>query len=109
MPLTSYGPGDLCYCEVDVCNPTDIPESELPIFVILDVFGSLFFAPDFSDFNYYNPVLIPGFTTLHVLPEFTWPAGTGEAEGILWYAGITGADMQYLIGDVDIFSFGWHE
>ena len=79
------------------------------MFVILEVYGSMFFAPDFSEFNYYEPTLDPGSTILEVLPVFSWPTGAGTAEGINWYAGITGADMQSIIGDIDHLTFGWHE
>jgi len=108
MPSDDFGPGDLCYCRIRVCNAGSETQQDLPVFVILDVYGSLFFAPDFSEFNFYSPILEPGATVIDVLPEFFWPSGAGAADSIFWYAGITGEDMQSLIGDIDVFEFGWH-
>jgi len=109
MPADAFAPGDTCYCRVRVCNAGEFRQDDLRVFVILDVYGSLFFAPDFSDFSYFQPVLMPGETILEILPVFSWPPGAGSADSIFWYAGITGTDMQSLIGEIDIFEFGWHE
>lgn len=109
MPSDDFGPGDDCYCRVDVCNPTQDVFNNLPVFVILDVYGMLFFAPDFSPFNYYALQLEPGITPIDVLPLFEWPSGAGSATGIKWYAAITNAEFTAIVGDLDSFTFGWHE
>lgn len=109
MPSQDFGPGDVCSCTVTVCNSGFETYSDLPVFVVLDVYGSLFFAPGFSDFDYYKPTLVPGETVIEVLPDFAWPTGAGSAQGILWYAGITNETISSMIGDIGMFSFGWHE
>lgn len=109
MPSTDFGPGDACRCRVTVCNPTGEAFTDLPVFVILDVYGMLFFAPDFSPFAYYLIPLEPGATVIDVLPQFEWPSGAGTATGIRWYAGITNSAFTAIVGDLDTFTFGWHE
>lgn len=108
MPSVDFGAGDPCSCTASICNPDSTSLGVLPVFVILDVYGLYFFAPDFSDFNYYSVDVIPGLQTIDVLPQFDWPAGTGSASGINWYAGITNPEMTALIGDFGFFTFGWH-
>ncbi len=107
MPLDWYTAGDTCYCNVIVCNASDETMADIPVFVILDVYGMLFFAPDFSEFNFYLQPLPPGETVIPVLPAFPWPANTGTAANIYWYAAMTDAAIQNLHGDFDMFTFGW--
>jgi immune inhibitor A len=107
MPFTEYHPGDTCYCDLRICNPDTVTYSDVPVFVILDVYGLYFFAPSFSDFDYYTQTVESGTTTLTILPVFTWPDGVGTASGILWYAAMTDAAITQLFGEMDIFTFGW--
>jgi hypothetical protein len=111
MPSDYFHTGDLCYCYVYVCNGEGRTLKNYPLFVILDVYGTLFFAPSFNTtFDNYlelNPVFLPGITRVDVIPEFYWPAGVGSAAHIYWYAGLTNPEMTTLVGDYDIFMFGW--
>jgi len=105
-------PGDLCWCNTIVYNPNlQEPGMNIPLFVILDVYGELFFAPEFSDFSNYT---VENLQTAEkqvfsVLPEFTWPDISGVTNGILWYAAMTNPEMTELLGEMDIFDFGWSE
>lgn len=112
MPATVFKTGDTCWCRVHVDNYDWQPLTEYPLFVILDVFGELFFAPSFSDFDSYlalYPTFLPGRTTIDVLPEFSWPPNTGTISGIQWYAGLTDPKMTTLHGEIGMFTFGWEE
>ncbi len=108
MPSQDMGPGDDCYCDVHVCNPTDETFTDVPIFVILDVYGQYFFAPSFNEFDHYTQDVPPGMFTIHVLPLFSWPPNTGSAEGIVFYAAMTNPEITELFGELDMFEFGWH-
>jgi hypothetical protein len=102
--------GDICWCRVWVDNFNTVPIENQPLFVILDVYGQLFFAPDFSGFDHYlddYPTFNPGRTVINVLPEFTWPEGAGSADSIRWYAALTNPEVTTLYGEMDIFEFGW--
>jgi len=107
MPSDYYRGGDEFYLNVYLCN-TDSVEYEVPLFVILDVGGALFFAPSFSAFDKYDVILPPNQQTVQVvLPPFNWPSGVGTASGLNIYAGMTNPQMSQLFGDMDIFTFGW--
>jgi hypothetical protein len=108
MPSDDYTAGDECYCEVYVCNTDDSAYNDIPVFVILDVYGMVFFAPSFSDFDYYSDPIPPGLTTIPVLPVFTWPDNAGTTSGITWYAAMTNPDISDLHGTLGTFTFGWH-
>ena len=108
MPSHEFHPGDECSCYVHVCNTTGTTLSWYPLFVILDVYGMYFFAPTFSEFDYYMEDVAPGMMTIDVLPSFQWPSGVGSASGIVWYAAMTNAEITDLFGDLGTFTFGWH-
>ncbi len=110
MPDTTYAPGDSCSCRVSVCNASGNVLSNYPLFVILDVFGTYFFAPSFGSFDHYlgqYPNFPVGETVVTVLPDFSWPDGAGNVSGIIWYAALTDPDIKELFGDMDTWTFGW--
>jgi len=110
MPSAMYHPDDTCYCNVILCNPGPKTYVNLPVFVILDVYGIFYFAPDFNDYGYFLlESLPPGSDELEILPEFTWPSDAGSASDIHFYAGMTDRDITELIGEYDMFTFGWSE
>ena len=84
-----------------------VTHTDVPVFVILDVYGMMFFAPSFGAFDYYLDPIPPGMSTIEVLPSFQWPSGAGEAHGINFYAAMTNPEMTALLGDMDICTFGW--
>ncbi len=107
MPSNYYRAGDLCFTNVEICNPLSQTLEETPLFVILDVFGSYYFAPSFSEFDYFTIDLAHGIMTVHVLPEFVWPDIVGEVTGVYWYAAMTNQYMTNLLGEMGMFTFGW--
>ncbi|MCD4652716.1 hypothetical protein K8T06_02145 [bacterium] len=110
MPAAVYHTSDLCYCRVTLCNPGPKSYIDLPVFVIMDVYGAYYFAPAFSDYDHYTIEMFPaGSIVVEVLPEFNWPADTGSASGIHFYAGMTDREITELIGEYDMFTFGWSE
>ncbi|GEM_PF-4512821 len=108
MPSNDFGSGDECYCNVTACNTDSYTYTDIPVFVVLDVAGSYFFAPDYSEFDFYTMTLPPGETVIPVLPSFEWPSGVGAFSGVNWYAAMTNPDITALHGELDIFTFGWH-
>lgn len=112
MPSTLFQPGDPCWCRVYAYNPGfETAGVNIPLFVILDVYGELFFAPEFSGFSYYTiPDLQSAESFMYeVLPEFSWPANAGTVSGIRWYAAMTTPDITALLGSLDSFEFGWED
>jgi hypothetical protein len=109
MPGNHFQPHDLFYCNVQVENTGSKPFLEAKLFVILDVYGKLYYAPFFTEFNYYSMDILTGLRTVSVVEEFTWPEGAGSAEDIKWYAGVTDPGITGLISDVDTETFSWSE
>jgi hypothetical protein len=113
MPQDMYYPGDICRCDVTICNAEGHTLEEYPLFVILEVYGSLYFAPGFSTDldNYLDrlPSIPEGESDMEILPSFVWPQHAGSAAGIVWYAAMTDPELTELIGTMDTFTFGWAE
>ena len=110
MPSHYYEPGDTVKCEIITCNPGTEILTDVPLFAILDVYGLYYFAPSFTDFDHFNIDLYPNtFQLISVFPEFRWPSGAGTASNILWYSAMTDQDFSALLGELDIWEFGWGE
>jgi hypothetical protein len=107
IPAEMYRSGDIYYCNVRICNITDEFYRAVPLFVILDVYGALFFAPEFDELSWYDIDVQQGELIVEVVPPFVWPSNAGEAYGIYWYAGMTNPEMTELFGDMDMREFGW--
>ena len=88
MPAEIFHQGDPCSCTAIVCNMEGHSIEGYPLFVILDVYGSYFFAPSFNQvFDNYlisHPAFDEGRTEIAVLPEFEWPSVGGSAYGLKW-------------------------
>ncbi|MCD4654790.1 C10 family peptidase [bacterium] len=108
MPSTFFLAGDTCSCTTVVSNGSGSTVSNLPLFVLLEVYGYYFCAPSFSSFDYYSRTYTPGNTTIQVLPSFSWPAGSGAVSGAKWYAALTNPQGSQLASNVGIFTFGWN-
>ncbi len=113
MPSHEFRPGDICACRVTVCNRTDTEIIGHPLFVILDVYGCLYFAPGFTESPDHYLAQYPsypiGATKVNVIDAFTWPEGAGSAEGIFWYAALTDPAVTEIFGEWDSWEFGWSE
>lgn len=108
MPSTFYQAGDPCYCSTIVSNGGSSTVSNLPLFVLLELYGYYYCAPSFSAFDYYIASYAPGNTTIPVLPTFAWPGGSGAMNGVNWYAALTNSQGTQLASNVDMFTFGWN-
>lgn len=107
MPSDFYRPGDTFYVDVYLCNMDGV-EYQVPLFVILEVYGTLFFAPTFTPFDKYDVVLPANDQiVINVLPPFNWPQGAGTASGINFFAAMTDPQITQLFGEMDSQTFGW--
>ncbi|MBN1552824.1 hypothetical protein JW979_15225 [bacterium] len=113
MPSTVFIPGDPCYCTAYTVNPGSLI-SGVKVFVFLDIgTGDYYFWPSWTHFppgfDYVETDIEQGTVPYQVLPEFDWPAGTGSASGIRFYAAMVNAAMTGIIGEMDIWEFEWRE
>lgn len=112
MPAHSFAPGQTCGCRATVCNAGATPLANHPLFVILDVAGTYFFAPSFSAYDNYltaHGSFPPGRTEVIVLPNFSWPAGAGSFSGCMFYGALTNPAVTTLVGEMDSWFFSWTE
>ncbi|MBN1296707.1 C10 family peptidase [bacterium] len=108
MPSPFFQAGDACSCTTVVTNSSGTSVSGYPLFVLLDISGTYFFAPSFTGFSYYDRTFQPGNTTIPVLPSFAWPSGSGAFSNAYWYAAVTNPYMTFLASNLDSFAFGWN-
>jgi hypothetical protein len=105
VPSTTVYPGYAFFCDLHVCNPT-VSYTNVPVFVLLEISGTFFFAPSFDGFDHYTMDIPAGYNEIKsVIPPFTWPhAGNGEAT---WYAAMTDESITEIIGAWDSVDFRW--
>lgn len=109
MPSNDFGPGDTCYCNLLVCNTLPSTIEDATVFAILGILDMYYFAPSFGPYDHYTLDLEPGENIIEVLPGFTWPPGAGSFSGAVFYGAMTNAEVTEIIGEMDAFTFGWHE
>jgi len=101
---------DIFYLNARVSNPGQ-PMKDIPLFVVLDVLGSLYFWPGWVDsqsgFDYQVIDLDTGVRIIPILPAFPWPEIEGSVSGLSFYGGMTRQDFSRLLGEMDIVSFGY--
>ena len=93
-----------------MCNTTGHLLRNVPLFVLLEAYGTYYYAPDYTtDIDYYIiKFLLPGEHEICALPGFEWPETGTEGSGIKFYAAMTDQDMLNVLGEMDEFTFGWH-
>jgi len=113
MPSHHYTRGDACSLTASLCSPQPQP-IELPVFVVLDVYGAYWFAPGWrawpdEGIDYYARELPPGVSGIDVIPQFEWPEVEGTAAGIFFYGAILDATQTQLMGQLAAWEFGYGE
>ncbi|MBN1295760.1 DNRLRE domain-containing protein [bacterium] len=110
MPSDFFRPGSPCECTVTIHNMEGHTLDNCPLCVILNVYGQYFFAPSLREtFDYYSDLVIDTDIplTVTIIPEFSWPAGAGSADNIQWLSALLTPDLTNILGDMDVFVFGW--
>lgn len=110
MPSHHFKPGDLCYLDAVICNSFQVPVPEARFFAVLNAYGEYFFAPGWTkELDYWTFGIQPGPQTMHVIPEFSWPTGTGNGSGLQFIGAITDPEISRIIGNYSIWDLGWSE
>ncbi|HPQ40144.1 MAG TPA: hypothetical protein PLV45_07190 [bacterium] len=109
MPSEIYRPGDNCRVDVLICNAGAKPLTDHRLYVAIELDGAYYFGPDFqADPDMYPlPDLAPGETLLEIIPDFPWPRDCGSVDDAAVVAAMTAPDGITLVGDVDVWTFGW--
>jgi len=100
--------GDLFRLRAQCMGPRDQKEADL--YVILDVYGSYWFYPDWTiEPGYQTVVLNASHPVVVFLLDFVWPDDVfGAAYGLKFWGGILDPDTERLIGDPDMVEFGYY-
>ena len=109
-----FEPGDMFRLDAVLLNNSGSDWTECCLFVILDVYGSYWFAPSWiagtEGFDCYFVDLQTGsHDVLQVIPEFEWPEVTDSASGLILYGAVTDPEITGILGDLDMVVFGYRE
>ena len=97
--------GDLFELSVDITNPNSSSQNG-DLYVVLDVYGSYYFAPTWSQNLDSIPIQVNGNDTYsNTLLSFTWPSGAGSASGIFFYSVVTFPNTFDLFSNLDSVQF----
>ncbi len=108
LPQSYFHAGDQFYLMANVCNITGNLLVNHPLFVILDVYGSYWFAPSWSQsIDYYSQGFNPGLTQISVINPFRWPSNVGSGTGIVFWGAMTDEAMTEIFGTYASVEFGW--
>lgn len=108
MPGDLFEPGDICWLQAHVCNDGTETLPEMPMFVLLDVAGSYWFWPTWSnDIDYDIRDFESGRTTVEIIPEFTWPDNSSAFNDAKFYGAILDQEMTTILGEIGNWRFSW--
>lgn len=114
LPTTMAHPQTLFYVKGFLDNPST-PMENVPVFFVLDVYGSYWFWPSWAHYSDANPVIDyqihdvdSGSTTLVVLQEFIWPdTGSDTVSNLYFYGAMLNEEMTMLRGQMAAVEWGY--
>ncbi len=116
MSQTHFIPGDTFTLDAVLGNPNADME-DIPLAVVLDVYGEFWFWPSWSKFDpetgdgfdFQTIELSNGINTIIIFEPFTWPdTGPSAVSGIVFYGAMLTPDFSGILGilDTETWSFG---
>jgi len=109
MPGHSFTAGDTFYLVNNVCNITGETLEGYVLFIALEIYGDLWFAPDWRPPHrapcFYDMSFPPGLTEIIVIPEFIMPELPVSYWGLHFWSILSDPDMTQLLGDMDVWTF----
>ena len=99
--------GDQFLLTANLYNNSPTAYSDVPLVVLLDVAGYLFWYPNWSEiFNWQPTNLDQGSSQLEIL-NFKWPQVTGSGSGVFFYGAFLTPEFNAIFGNWDWVEFGW--
>jgi hypothetical protein len=85
------------------------PGTEADIYLILDVYGEMWFWPSWSEEIDFNTVdLFDGYYNSEPVLDFTWPVVGGSASGLrFWASTLMTSTEDYRVGPIAMLEFGY--
>jgi len=103
-----YFPGDTFLLSLTACNGDPTQAITFPVFLVLDVFGTYYFSPGWTeDLSSHQWSIPPCSCVENIILEFEWPETGSEADGIIFYCAMLNDEMTELIGELGMCVFGW--
>ena len=107
MPAAVFHAGETCYCRAAIVNPGPDVLNDVKIWVLLEVGGQYFYAPDFSQIPSWMLMnLSPGTDLVEVIPPFSWPDHAG-AFSARFHGAMTDSAVTRIIGTWETLEFDW--
>jgi len=109
MPSHHFTSGGICYLDAHICNMNHETMETIPFFCLLEVGGSYWFYPGWSE----DPGWIildeiaPGETVVTVIDPFIWPEDVGESGGLTFLSAITDPAFSEVIGIIGEWKFSY--
>lgn len=111
MPSRRFSPGETFSMHLNIMNPWE-PLLQTPVFVVLECTGAFWCAPGwtdlFSEMDYFTLDIPVGSSRLEVVPPMPWPEIQGSMDGLCIYAAMTDPSMTEILGNLDLWYFGYH-
>ncbi len=108
MPTTYFREGDPCRLTAQITNHSNQDLEQIPLFVILDVYGEYWFWPTWTQTGEYQLIDIPmGLQEHTIIEPFTWPPNTGSAIHVIFWGALTKTDFSDVLGTFGFWEFGW--
>ncbi|MBN1549942.1 hypothetical protein JW979_00675 [bacterium] len=114
MPQCMFRPGDIFYLYADVNNPEE-PLDQVAVFIILDVYGYLFFGPSWTLFDpssgngmdAWVSDLPTGSRRIDAIPPFVCPEAPRNLYHLYFIGAITDIYVTRIIGAMDTVEWGF--
>ncbi len=110
MPITDLEWGDQFSLSYLYWNTTSRPKSNLPLFILLESAGGIWFWPTWSDELAFETVflLAKNISDWNIIAEFEWPQIEGCAQNQRFWSAFTTQDFSEILGLYDMVEWGWH-
>ena len=107
-PDSPFHAGDAFYLNVRICNHLDHSMNGFPLFVILEIEGTFWFAPGWtSSADCYTGNYPSGLSNRIVIQAFSWPDHAGTYQGAVFWCALTNPSVTDILGNYDFWEFGW--
>ncbi len=104
---TLFDAGESFVLDIEIFNNT-ATEITVQQFLILDVFGSYYFHPEWQEtVDFTERDFLPGFYAMENIFDFVWPEVTGSADDLKFWLGFFDPANQSIIGEIDWVTFGY--
>ncbi|MBN1355374.1 VCBS repeat-containing protein [bacterium] len=109
MPSEYFSHGNTCWLTAFLGNGEGVPMDDVPLFVILDIYGMFWFWDDWTQAVDYKRVELPVQGATHtIIPDFIWPdTGDQTLSGIVFWSAITDETITSILGEIGKWTFGF--